>query len=59
VFVNGQQVFVQTVQTAGSHSGSIDLSQWAGQSVVIQLAADADGTGIFDWCLWSKVLLGP
>ena len=59
IFVNGMQLFDQTVPGAGSNSGSVDLSQWAGQSVVIQLAADADGTGIFDWCLWTNVLLGP
>jgi len=59
VYINGQQVFDQAVQTAGSHTGTIDLSQWTGKAVVIQLAVDADGTAVFDWCLWSNVVLGP
>jgi hypothetical protein len=59
IFVNGQQAFDQTVPSAGTNTGSIDLSKWSGQAVVIQLAVDADGTAFFDWCLWTNVLLGP
>jgi hypothetical protein len=59
VYVNGAQVFDQAVQSAGSHMGSVDLSPWTGQAVVVQLAVDADGTAVFDWCIWSNVLLGP
>ena len=59
IYVNGAQVFDQTVPSAGSHTGSIDLSKWVGQAVVIQLAVDADGTAVFDWCLWTNVLVGP
>ena len=59
IFVNGEQVFDQTVLSAGSNTSSIDLSKWAGQAVLIQLAVDADGTAVFDWCLWTNVLVGP
>jgi hypothetical protein len=55
VFINGQQVFDQAVQTGGVNSGTVSLTPYAGQAVVIQLVVDADGTALYDSSIWSKV----
>jgi len=57
VYVNGQQQFDKNVQTGGANSASIDISKWAGQPVVIQIAIDADGTAIYDWALIGKAVI--
>ena len=57
VLINGQQVFVQPIKAGGVNSASVKLTSWAGRSVVIQLAVDADGTALFDSSVWSKVIV--
>jgi len=57
VFINGQQVFDQAVQSSGIESGTVSLTSYAGQAVVIQLVVDADGTALYDSSVWSKVIV--
>jgi hypothetical protein len=57
VFVNGEEVFSENAYAPGPHAGRVELSRWAGQPVVIQVAVDAEGTAIFDWCYFSSVRL--
>ena len=57
VFVNGQQQFDSHIQSAGANNGAVDLTKWAGQAVVIQIAIDADGTAIYDWGLIAQALI--
>jgi hypothetical protein len=51
--VNGEQVWSQTIQTNGWNARSVDISKWAGQNVVIQVAVDALGEGTFNWGNWA------
>jgi hypothetical protein len=55
--VNGEEVFSENAYAPGPHAGRVELSRWAGQPVVIQVAVDAEGTAIFDWCYFSSVRL--
>jgi hypothetical protein len=57
VLVNGEEVFSREAFTPGPRAGGVDVSRWAGQAVLIQLAADAEGTAIFDWCYFASVRL--
>lgn len=57
ILVNGEQVFQSEARLAGPRSGRIDLSRWAGKPVLIQVAVDAAGSAIFDWCFFSKMEL--
>jgi hypothetical protein len=53
VKVNGEKVWSRTIQLNGWNIQSADISKWAGQNVVIQIAVDALGQGTFNWSDWS------
>ncbi len=57
VFVNGEELFQEFKQLPGVNAGRIDVSKWAGQPVVVQVAVDAEGTAIFDWGFFSQLML--
>lgn len=56
VSVNGQQVFNEQVDEAMVHQGwherAVDLASWAGQEVVLTLAAEPGPAG--NWAAWSE-----
>ncbi len=57
VRVNDEQLWDQTVQTRGWFSTSVDVSQWAGQNVVIELVTDSLGSSTFDWSNWADLTI--
>ncbi|MGH9445796.1 MAG: hypothetical protein ACRD3O_08735, partial [Terriglobia bacterium] len=57
VVVDGQQLWDQTIQTNGWNSTSIDISQWAGQDVVVELVTDSLGSATFDWSNWADLVV--
>jgi len=53
VKIDGETVWSQTIQTNGWNIQSADISKWAGQNVVIEIAVDALGQGTFNWSDWA------
>jgi hypothetical protein len=53
VEVNGTSVWSNTIQLNGWNVQSVDVSPWAGQNVIIQIAVDALGQGTFNWSDWA------
>jgi hypothetical protein len=57
VRVNGVPYWRTTKQTQGWTAGTLDLSAWRNQNVLVELETDALGTYIFDWAHWADVAL--
>ena len=57
VRVNGTPYWRFTKLSIGWTSGSLDLSRWKGQSVLIDLATDALETVNFDHAVWADLVL--
>ena len=53
VKVNGETVWTKTIQTNGWEPAEVDISKWQGQNVVLELAADSLGLGVFEWAHWT------
>ncbi len=53
VLLNGQPVWHGGWPGAGRQvAGALDLSPWAGTSLLLSLVTDADGTNNCDWAIW-------
>ena len=62
VRVNGQPYWQLTDGANGVDrwtSGSLDLSRWSGQSILIELMTDSRGEINFDWAAWADLVLSP
>ncbi len=57
VRVNGAPYWRLTKKSIGWTPGSLDLSQWRGQNVLIDLATDSLATIAFDWSAWGDLVL--
>ena len=55
VRVNGKVMWNATLETNGWMNGSVDLSEWKGQNVVIELEADSLSNAVFDWVHWIQL----
>ncbi|MBM3471765.1 MAG: hypothetical protein FJX75_00665 [Armatimonadetes bacterium] len=55
VAVNGEVLHRQPVERAdGWHPLGVDLSRWAGQTIVLSLIADARDDATCDWARWAE-----
>jgi hypothetical protein len=57
VLVNGSPAWTQTVTAPGWKYGSVDLSGFQGQNVLIELVSDTGTTGSFVVPLWSDLTI--
>lgn len=58
VFVNGTEVFAKTKEgSSGFEDVSIDLSAYAGQTVILTLQTDSGETSAYDYAFWGDPLL--
>jgi hypothetical protein len=51
--INGEPVWTETIQLNGWNTRSVDISKWAGQNVVFEIAVDPLGQGTFNWSDWA------
>jgi hypothetical protein len=57
LLINGMQVWEQLLQAQGWNDYVVDLTPYRGQSVVITLRADSDGSGVNDWSNWADLTI--
>ena len=57
VRVNGVTYWQVTAQSNHWIPGTLDLSKWKGQNVLVELMTDSRGDHIFDWAYWADVVL--
>jgi hypothetical protein len=55
--INGKQLWTETYQTKGWHDVTIDLAEWAGKNVLLEIATDALGIGSFNWAQWTDLTI--
>ena len=55
VRVNGKVLFSRQEQAAGWNAASVNISAYAGQNVLIELAVDSLRTDIFDYAYWTEI----
>ena len=55
VRVNGNELFRQRVETTGWNTAQIDIHQWAGKPILLDLTVDADENQLFDFAYWSDL----
>ena len=55
VEANGRELYRRQVTSPdGWHPGEVDLSEFAGQVVLLSLIVDADGSYSYDWATWAE-----
>ncbi len=60
VEVNGQEVSRQVAAAAdGWHPGEVDLTPYAGQTILLSLVVDSLGDASYDWSRWSQPRIEP
>jgi hypothetical protein len=59
VLINGIPYWQWTKLDDSWTPGSIDLQQWRGQNVLIQLITDSRADNTFDWADWADLILSP
>jgi uncharacterized protein YbdZ (MbtH family) len=53
VAVNGERLWSEAVpRPAGWREVAVDLGRWAGQTVLLSLVTDSDGSNSCDWAFW-------
>jgi hypothetical protein len=57
VRVNGETVWDDVLRTSGWVPGIADLSDWRDRDVIIELEADSDKSGLFDWVHWAELII--
>jgi hypothetical protein len=57
VRVNGETLWSRATRESGWYDGSVDLSRWRDQNVLIQLVTDSMGDNSFDWAKWADVIV--
>jgi hypothetical protein len=55
--INGETLWKDTYQLTGWHDASVDITRWAGQKVIIEIASDALGQGTFNWSQWAGLTI--
>lgn len=55
VRVDGKTAWSWATHTPGWQQGSVDLAEFAGKTVLVQLVSDAAGDNLFDWARWAEV----
>jgi hypothetical protein len=51
--INGEQVWSQEIRRPGWNHGALDISKWAGKSVIVELATDSQSNPIGDVARWA------
>lgn len=57
VRINGEEVWSKDIATRGWNEGEIDISKWAGESVIVQLETDSKSNAIYDWAHWGGLVI--
>lgn len=57
VKINGEEVWSKDISTRGWNDGEIDISKWAGESVIVQLETDSKSNAIYDWAHWGGLVI--
>ncbi|MEZ5356507.1 MAG: DUF6259 domain-containing protein [Bryobacteraceae bacterium] len=59
VNINGRRYWRRSTSANAWTDASLDLSEWRGQTVLIQLVTDSLGSSFFDWAFWTDLRLAP
>jgi len=58
VVVNGETLWSAAMpKPAGWQEAAVDLSRWAGQTILLRLVTDSDGPNNCDWAWWGEPML--
>ena len=57
VLLNGQDRFEHFTETPGWVDASIPMSDFAGETVLLELVTDSDGSSHCDWAHWADLLI--
>jgi hypothetical protein len=55
VLVNGEKAWEWSTKESKWNPGTVDLSRWRNQTVLLQLITDAQGDNAYDWARWAEV----
>jgi hypothetical protein len=54
VEANGTQVLRERILPGEWHEVAADLAPWAGETVMLSLTTDSDGSHYYDWAVWGE-----